>query len=136
MDDEKDKKANEKDKNDNGDFLFPNGAIVGAGTALTAAVVGLVGGGVIDVRGDDPLHPFLDKEGHVGRVSPYDMADEIAKHPVLQKRWKAMRELVESIDQQVGENLEHNAGASKDTAQHWRDKATQPEASSGQKQAR
>jgi hypothetical protein len=70
----------------------------------------------------DPLKPALRPEE---QVSPDKLADQIAKDPVLYARWKAIREFVGKIDEQVGKNLEQSAGGSQEPAKHWKDRVPQ-----------
>jgi hypothetical protein len=101
---------------DQEDKTFLVGAGLGAaGMAVAASIAGIVRSEL----SNDPLRPALHPEA---QVSPDGLADEIAKDPKLQQRWKPMREFVEKVDREVGQNLEQSAGGSQETAKHWRDR--------------
>jgi hypothetical protein len=92
-------------------------ALGGLGGAVMAALVATI----VHTMPDDPLKPVLNPEA---KVIPNKLAADIAKDPQLQERWKAMREFVQSLDQQIGKNLEQAAGGSQESAKHWKDKAS------------
>jgi hypothetical protein len=92
-------------------------ALGGAAGGLTVGLAIALGNNAYS----DPLDNAM-RTNTVANIQPDQLAADIAKNPILQARWKAMRELVQSIDQKVGQNLEQGAGASKETAQHWADR--------------
>jgi len=87
-----------------------------AGSITTIAFATLVAT-LVNAKPDDPLKPVLNPDA---TVSPDKLAEDIAKDPKLQERWKAMREFVQSLDQKVGKNLEQTAGGSLETAKNWK----------------
>lgn len=95
-------------------------AIAGVGVgAAGATVADLITAMVTGNLPPDLLKSALHPEA---QVNPDNLADEIAKDPNLQIRWKAIREFVGMIDDQVGKNLEQGAGSSQETAKHWKDR--------------
>jgi hypothetical protein len=106
--------SDEKGKESKGS-KFEAGMLTGVVTM--GAMAGIIAG--LEAHNANPLRDAMQ---NTTKVKPDELAAEIAKDPKLQERWKAMRELVQSIDQQVGKNLEEGAGVSKDAAQHWQDR--------------
>ena len=97
-----------------------------AGGTLGAAVMAAVASGLFaDANAySDPLKEAV-KDDKVWNIQPDQLAADIAKDPTLQARWKALREYVSQIDEQVGTNLKRAGGGSQDASKHWKNRLSE-----------